>query len=138
LGLPDRLQKPLAQLLGARRRVDVMASEGSSPPDWSARVALANYVVLGWLIGRHGQACVAVQIADHLSMYGDGVLVLVGAGSPARRCRRRAKRGVALGVLGARTVNVGPGFPRPRAALARPCQRPTCGRQPHIMIRTAR
>ncbi len=86
------LQMPLAAMLldamGGSEGVTRAAKTYFTVRIWSAPLALANYVVLGWLIGQaRARLALAVQIAINLiNMAATMLLVLVAhAGSPARR-----------------------------------------------------
>jgi MATE family multidrug resistance protein len=88
---------------------------------WSAPLALANYVVLGWLIGQaRAKLALAVQVAINLiNMAATALLVLMldaGIGGAATAAVVAEASGLALGVLIARRLTSGQ--PRvPRAAL---------------------
>ena len=119
------LQKPLAAiLLGAMGgSVDVTgaAKVYFTIRIWSAPLALANYVVLGWLIGQaRARLALAVQIAINLiNVTATALLVLVanaGIAGAAIAAVVAEAAGVALGVLIARHLTDGQ-LSVPRAAL---------------------
>jgi multidrug resistance protein, MATE family len=109
---------------------------------WSAPLALANYVVLGWLIGQaRAKLALAVQIAINvINMAATLVLVLVlhaGIDGAAIAAVVAEAAGLLLGLLAARRLSEGLP-PVPRAALldrARLIRMLSVNRD--IMIRTA-
>jgi MATE family multidrug resistance protein len=109
---------------------------------WSAPLALANYVVLGWLIGQaRAKLALTVQIAINLiNMAATALLVLgldAGIGGAAIAAVIAESAGLVLGILIARRLTDGQP-PVPRAALldrAKLMRMLTVNRD--IMIRTA-
>jgi multidrug resistance protein, MATE family len=140
------LQMPLAALLfgaiGGSEGVTRAARIYFAIRIWSAPLALANYVVLGWLIGqaRAGLA-LAVQIAINIINMATTVLLVLGldagiAGAAVAAVVAEAA-GLVLGILIARHLTHEP-FDVPRAALldrAKLFRMLTVNRD--IMIRTA-
>jgi multidrug resistance protein, MATE family len=140
------LQMPLAALLfgaiGGSEGVTRAARIYFAIRIWSAPLALANYVVLGWLIGqaRAGLA-LAVQIAINIINMAATVLLVLGldagiAGAAVAAVVAEAA-GLVLGILIARHLTHEP-FDVPRAALldrAKLFRMLTVNRD--IMIRTA-
>jgi MATE family multidrug resistance protein len=140
------LQIPLAAVLlgamGGSEAVTRAAKTYFVIRIWSAPLALANYVVLGWLIGQaRARLALAVQIAINLiNMAATVVLVLVldaGIAGAAIAAVMAEAAGLALGILIARRLTGG--LPViPRAALldrARLTRMFSVNRD--IMIRTA-
>jgi multidrug resistance protein, MATE family len=119
------LQVPLAAILleamGGSEGVTRAAKTYFTIRIWSAPLALANYVVLGWLIGQaRAKLALAVQVAINLiNMAATALLVLMldaGIGGAATAAVVAEASGLALGVLIARRLTSGQ--PRvPRAAL---------------------
>ncbi|SHG51542.1 multidrug resistance protein, MATE family [Bradyrhizobium erythrophlei] len=109
---------------------------------WSAPVALANYVVLGWLIGQaRARLALAVQIAINLiNMAGTVLLVLVanaGISGAAIAALIAEAFGLLLGLLIARRLTSGqPAIPR-ATLLDRDKLIRMLGVNRDIMIRTA-
>ena len=140
------LQMPLAAILldamGASEGVTRAARVYFAIRIWSAPLALANYVVLGWLIGqaRAGLA-LAVQIAINIINMAATILLVLGldagiAGAAVAAVIAEAA-GLILGILIARHLTHEP-FDVPRAALldrAKLFRMLTVNRD--IMIRTA-
>jgi MATE family multidrug resistance protein len=140
------LQLPLAAVLleamGGSEAVTRAARTYFGIRIWSAPLALANYVVLGWLIGQaRARLALAVQIAINLiNMAATALLVLVldaGIAGAATAAVIAEAAGLALGLLIARRL--GSGQPRisraallDRAKLVR-----MMGVNRDIMIRTA-
>jgi MATE family multidrug resistance protein len=119
------LQIPLAavllQAMGGSEGVTHAAKTYFSIRIWSAPLALANYVVLGWLIGQaRAKLALTVQIAINLiNMAATVVLVLVlhaGIGGAAMAAVTAEASGLVLGILTARRLTEGQP-PLPRAAL---------------------
>ncbi len=116
------LQMPLAAILlgamGGSEGVTRAAKIYFTIRIWSAPLALANYVVLGWLIGQaRARLALGVQIAINvINMAATVLLVLVLRRRDRRRCDRRRDRrsgGAVLGVLIARRLTRGqPEIPR--------------------------
>ena len=140
------LQMPLAAMLldamGGSEGVSRAAKTYFTIRIWSAPLALANYVVLGWLIGQaRAKLALIVQIAINLiNMAATVLLVLVlntGIAGAAIAALIAEAAGLLLGVLIARRL--GRGQPAvPRAALldrAKLIRMLTVNRD--IMIRTA-
>ena len=105
----------------ARRSVTGAAKVYFTIRIWSAPLALANYVVLGWLIGQaRARLALAVQIAINLiNVTATALLVLVanaGIAGAAIAAVVAEAAGVALGVLIARHLTDGQ-LSVPRAAL---------------------
>jgi MATE family, multidrug efflux pump len=101
-------QIPLARtLLGAMGGSEVVSSAAKSyftVRIWSAPLALANYVVLGWLIGQaRARLALTVQIAINLiNMAGTALLVLVldtGIAGAATAAVIAEGSGLVLGIL---------------------------------------
>jgi MATE family multidrug resistance protein len=119
------LQVPLAAILleamGGSEGVTRAAKTYFTIRIWSAPLALANYVVLGWLIGQaRAKLALAVQVAINLiNMAATVLLVLMldtGIAGAAIAAVVAEAAGLALGVLIARRLTNGQ--PRvPRAAL---------------------
>jgi MATE family, multidrug efflux pump len=119
------LQVPLAAILleamGGSEGVTRAAKTYFTIRIWSAPLALANYVVLGWLIGQaRAKLALAVQVAINLiNMAATALLVLMldaGIAGAAIAAVVAEAAGLALGVLIARRLTNGQ--PRvPRAAL---------------------
>jgi MATE family multidrug resistance protein len=140
------LQIPLAAVLlhamGGSEGVTRAAKAYFSIRIWSAPLALANYVVLGWLIGQaRAKLALAVQIAINvINMAATVVLVLVlhaGIGGAAMAAVVAEAAGLLLGILTSRRLTFGQP-PVPRAALldrARLIRMLSVNRD--IMIRTA-
>ncbi|MEA2910798.1 MAG: multidrug resistance protein family [Bradyrhizobium sp.] len=119
------LQIPLAAILlgamGGSEGVTRAAKTYFTIRIWSAPLALANYVVLGWLIGQaRAKLALGVQIAINLiNMAATVLLVLVldaGIAGAAIAAVVAEATGLVLGVLIARRLNDGQP-PIPRAAL---------------------
>jgi multidrug resistance protein, MATE family len=119
------LQIPLAavllQAMGGSEGVTRAAKAYFSIRIWSAPLALANYVVLGWLIGQaRAKLALAVQIAINvINMAATLVLVLVlhaGIDGGAIAAVVAEAAGLLLGLLTARRLSEGLP-PVPRAAL---------------------
>jgi multidrug resistance protein, MATE family len=119
------LQIPLAavllQAMGGSEGVTRAAKAYFSIRIWSAPLALANYVVLGWLIGQaRAKLALAVQIAINvINMMATALLVLVlhaGIGGAAIAAVVAEAAGLVLGILIARRLTCGQP-PVPRAAL---------------------
>ncbi|MGA7805615.1 MATE family efflux transporter [Bradyrhizobium sp.] len=140
------LQLPLAavllDLMGGSAAVTGAARTYYSIRIWSAPLALANYVVLGWLIGQaRATLALAVQIAINLiNMAITVLLVLVldaGIAGAAIAAVIAEATGLALGLLIARRLVRGP-LTVPRTVL---CDRAQLKRMlavnRDIMIRTA-
>src|SRR3979490_2432007 len=123
------LQIPLAAILlgamGSSEGVTRAAKIYFNIRIWSAPLVLANYVVLGWLIGQaRAKLALTVQIAINLiNMAATILLVLVldaGIAGAAIGAVVAEAAGLVLGVLIARRLTDGePPIPRP-ALLARP------------------
>jgi multidrug resistance protein, MATE family len=140
------LQLPLAavllQAMGGSASVTRAARTYFTIRIWSAPLALANYVVLGWLIGQaRARLALGVQIAINLiNMAATVLLVLVfdaGIAGAAIAAVVAEAAGLGLGVLIARHLTRGqPGVPRAalfdRAKLMR-----MLSVNRDIMIRTA-
>jgi MATE family multidrug resistance protein len=140
------LQIPLATVLlaamGGSEGVTRAAKIYFSIRIWSAPLALANYVVLGWLIGQaRARLALGVQIAiNTMNMVATVLLVLVlhaGIAGAAIAAVIAEAAGLVLGVLIARRLTRGqPGVPRAtlfdRAKLVR-----MLAVNRDIMIRTA-
>jgi len=140
------LQIPLATVLlaamGGSEGVTRAAKIYFSIRIWSAPLALANYVVLGWLIGQaRARLALGVQIAiNTMNMAATVLLVLVlhaGIAGAAIAAAIAEAAGLVLGVLIARHLTRGqPGVPRAtlfdRAKLVR-----MLAVNRDIMIRTA-
>src|ERR1700733_12830262 len=140
------LQIPLATVLlaamGGSEGVTRAAKIYFSIRIWSAPLALANYVVLGWLIGQaRARLALGMQIAiNTMNMAATVLLVLVlhpGSAGPAIAAAIAEAAGLVLGVLIARHLTRGqPGVPRAtlfdRAKLVR-----MLAVNRDIMIRTA-
>ena len=140
------LQAPLAAILldamGGGAGVTRAARTYFAIRIWSAPLALANYVVLGWLIGqaRAGLA-LAVQIAINIVNIAATIVLVIGfdsgiAGAAVAAVAAEAV-GLVLGVLVARRLTDGP-FSVPLAALfdrAKLARMLSVNRD--IMIRTA-
>jgi multidrug resistance protein, MATE family len=119
------LQMPLAAILlgamGGSEGVTRAARTYFTIRIWSAPLALANYVVLGWLIGQaRAKLALGVQIAINLfNMAATVLLVLVldaGIAGAAIAAGVAEATGLVLGVLIARRLTDGQP-PIPRAAL---------------------
>ncbi len=119
------LQMPLASVLmaamGGSEGVTRAAKTYFSIRIWSAPLALANYVVLGWLIGQaRAKLALSVQVAINVvSMAATVLLVLVlnaGIAGAAIAALVAEAAGLVLGVLTARRLTRGQP-PIPRAAL---------------------
>jgi MATE family multidrug resistance protein len=119
------LQMPLAAVLlgamGGSEGVTRAAKTYFTIRIWSAPLALANYVVLGWLIGQaRAKLALTVQIAINLiNMAATVLLVLVldaGIAGAAIAAVVAEAAGLGLGVLIARRLSNGQP-PVPRAAL---------------------
>jgi MATE family multidrug resistance protein len=119
------LQMPLASVLmaamGGSEGVTRAAKTYFSIRIWSAPLALANYVVLGWLIGQaRAKLALSVQVAINVvSMAATVLLVLVlnaGIAGAAIAALVAEAAGLVLGVLTARRLTRGQ-HPIPRAAL---------------------
>jgi MATE family multidrug resistance protein len=119
------LQVPLSAILleamGGSEGVTRAAKTYFTIRIWSAPLALANYVVLGWLIGQaRARLALAVQVAINLiNMAGTVLLVLMldtGIAGAAIAAVVAEAAGLALGVLIARRLTNGQP-PVPRAAL---------------------
>ena len=116
------LQIPLAavllQAMGGSEGVTRAAKAYFSIRIWSAPLALANYVVLGWLIGQaRAKLALTVQIAINvINMAATAVLVLVadaGIAGAAMAAVVAEAAGLVLGVLIARHLTYGqPAVPR--------------------------
>jgi MATE family multidrug resistance protein len=140
------LQLPLAavllQAMGGSEAVTRAARTYFTIRIWSAPLALANYVVLGWLIGQaRARMALGVQIAINLiNMAATVLLVLVldaGIAGAAIAAVIAEAAGLGLGILIARHLTRGqPGVPRAalfdRAKLMR-----MLSVNRDIMIRTA-
>jgi MATE family multidrug resistance protein len=140
------LQVPLASVLlgamGGSEGVTHAAKVYFTIRIWSAPLALANYVVLGWLIGQaRAKLALTVQIAINLiNMAATVLLVLVanaGIAGAAIAALIAEAAGLVLGVLIARRLTLGqPAVPRAalldRAKLIR-----MLSANRDIMIRTA-
>ena len=119
------LQMPLASVLmaamGGSEGVTRAAKTYFGIRIWSAPLALANYVVLGWLIGlARAKLALSVQVAINVvSMAATVLLVLVlnaGIAGAAIAALVAEAAGLVLGVLTARRLTRGQP-PIPRAAL---------------------
>jgi MATE family multidrug resistance protein len=119
------LQVPLAAILvgamGGSEGVTRAAKTYFSIRIWSAPLALANYVVLGWLIGQaRAKLALSVQIAINIiNMTVTALLVLVldaGIYGAAMAAVIAEAAGLVLGILIARRLTYGQP-PVPRAAL---------------------
>jgi MATE family multidrug resistance protein len=119
------LQVPLSAILleamGGSEGVTRAAKTYFTIRIWSAPLALANYVVLGWLIGQaRARLALAVQVAINLiNMAATVLLVLMldtGIAGAAIAAVVAEAAGLALGVLIARRLTNGQP-PVPRAAL---------------------
>jgi MATE family multidrug resistance protein len=119
------LQSPLAAILldamGGSEAVTAAARTYFTIRIWSAPLALANYVVLGWLIGQaRAKLALAVQIAINLiNMAATVMLVLIlnaGIAGAAMAAVIAEAAGVVLGIFIARHLNQGQSG-IPRAAL---------------------
>jgi MATE family multidrug resistance protein len=119
------LQAPLAavllQAMGGSEGVTRAAKTYFSVRIWSAPLALANYVVLGWLIGQaRAKLALSVQVAINvINMAATVVLVLVlnaGIAGAAIAALVAEAAGFGLGILTARRLTRGQP-PVPRAAL---------------------
>ena len=119
------LQVPLAAILigamGGSEGVTRAAKTYFAIRIWSAPLALANYVVLGWLIGQaRAKLALAVQIAINvINMAATALLVLAldaGIAGAAMAAIIAEAAGLVLGVLIARRLTRG-APPVPRAAL---------------------
>jgi multidrug resistance protein, MATE family len=119
------LQMPLAAVLmaamGGSEGVTRAAKTYFSIRIWSAPLALANYVVLGWLIGQaRAKLALSVQVAINVvSVAATVLLVLVlnaGIAGAAIAALVAEAAGLVLGVLTARRLTRGQP-PIPRAAL---------------------
>ncbi len=119
------LQVPLAAILlgaiGGSESVTRAAKTYFTIRIWSAPLALANYVVLGWLIGQaRARLALAVQIAINLiNMVVTVLLVLVldrGIAGAAIAAVVAEAAGLVLGLIIARTLGSGQAA-IPRAAL---------------------
>jgi MATE family multidrug resistance protein len=119
------LQMPLAAVLmaamGGSEGVTRAAKTYFGIRIWSAPLALANYVVLGWLIGQaRAKLALSVQVAINVvSMAATVLLVLVlnaGIAGAAIAALVAEAAGLVLGVLTARRLTRGQP-PIPRAAL---------------------
>ena len=76
-----------AQRDGRQRRRHARGETYFAIRIWSAPLALANYVVLGWLIGlARARMALAVQIAINLVNMAATVVLVLGS-DPASRCR---------------------------------------------------
>jgi MATE family multidrug resistance protein len=116
------LQIPLAALLlglmGGSEGVTRAASTYFTVRIWSAPLALANYVVLGWLVGQaRARLALGVQIAINVvNMAATVLLVLVleaGIAGAAIAAVTAEAAGLVLGVLIARRLSCGqPAVPR--------------------------
>src|SRR6478672_6909417 len=140
------LQSPLAAILldamGGSEGVTAAARSYFAIRIWSAPLALANYVVLGWLIGQaRAKLALGVQIAINLiNMAATVLLVMVlnaGIAGAAMAAVIAEAAGVMLGIFIARHLNKGQsGIPRvalfDRAKLIR-----MLSVNRDIMIRTA-
>lgn len=110
------LQIPLTDLLlaamGGSDAVRRAAKLYFSVRIWSAPLVLANYVVLGWLIGQaHARLALAVQIAINLiNMAVTALLVLVlniGIAGAAAAAVSAEAAGLVLGIFIARRLTIG-------------------------------
>lgn len=119
------LQLPLAaillNILGGSEGVNRAAKIYFTIRIWSAPLVLANFVVLGWLIGQaRAKLALTVQIAINLiNMAATALLVLVfdaGIAGAATAAVIAEAAGLVLGVLIARRLSQGQP-PVPRAAL---------------------
>jgi MATE family multidrug resistance protein len=119
------LQMPLASVLmaamGGSEGVTRAAKTYFGIRIWSAPLALANYVVLGWLIGQaRAKLALSVQVAINVvNMAATVLLVLVlnaGIAGAAVAALIAEAAGLVLGVLTARRLTRGQP-PLPRAAL---------------------
>ena len=119
------LQMPLAAILlaamGGSEGVTRAAKTYFTIRIWSAPLALANYVVLGWLIGQaRARLALAVQVAINLiNAAATAALVLVadaGISGAAIAAVVAEAAGLVLGILIARRLSRGQP-PVPRAAL---------------------
>jgi multidrug resistance protein, MATE family len=140
------LQIPLAAILlgamGGSEGVTRAAKTYFTVRIWSAPLVLANYVVLGWLIGQaRARLALAVQIAINLiNMAATALLVLVldaGIAGAAMAAVVAEAAGLGLGVLIARRLTRGqPAVPR-AALLDRSKLIRMLAVNRDIMIRTA-
>ena len=140
------LQIPLAAILfrvmGGSEGVTRAAKIYFTIRIWSAPLALANYVVLGWLIGQaRARLALGVQIAINvINMAATALLVLVleaGIAGAAIAAVTAEAAGLVLGVLIARRLSRGqPAVPR-TALLDRPKLIRMLAVNRDIMIRTA-
>jgi multidrug resistance protein, MATE family len=140
------LQIPLAAILlgmmGGSEGVTRAAKIYFNIRIWSAPLALANYVVLGWLIGQaRAKLALSVQIAINLiNMAATALLVLVfdaGIGGAAIAAVVAEATGLMLGLLIARRLTRGlPAVPR-AALLDRAKLMRMLAVNRDIMIRTA-
>jgi MATE family multidrug resistance protein len=140
------LQAPLAAVLldamGGSEGVTRAARNYFAVRIWSAPIALANYVVLGWLIGQaRATLALTIQIAINLLNVAATVLLVTGMGAGIEGAAVAAVMaevvGLALGIVVARTIAHQP-FDVPRTALldqAKLWRMLTVNRD--IMIRTA-
>jgi MATE family multidrug resistance protein len=140
------LQIPLAAVLlkamGGSEGVTRAARTYFAIRIWSAPLALANYVVLGWLIGQaRAKLALGVQIAINLINIAATVLLVLGAAAGIAGAAIAAviaeAAGLALGLLIARRLGVGqPAVPR-AALLDRAKLMRMLAVNRDIMIRTA-
>jgi multidrug resistance protein, MATE family len=140
------LQLPLGALLlsamGGSEGVTRAARIYFSIRIWSAPLALANYVVLGWLIGQaRAKLALSVQIAINLiNMAATALLVLVldaGIAGAAIAAIAAEATGLVLGVLSARRLTRGLPAVRRAALLDRAKLMRMLAVNRDIMIRTA-
>jgi multidrug resistance protein, MATE family len=119
------LQMPLAAVLmeamGGSEGVTRAAKTYFSIRIWSAPLALANYVVLGWLVGQaRAKLALTLQLAINVvNMAATALLVLAldaGIAGAAIAALVAEAAGLVLGVLAARRLTGGQ-RPLPRAAL---------------------
>jgi MATE family multidrug resistance protein len=140
------LQVPLAAILlgmmGGSEGVTRAAKTYFNIRIWSAPLALANYVVLGWLIGQaRAKLALSVQIAINIiNMAATALLVLVldaGIAGAAIAAVAAEAFGIVLGILLARRLTRGqPAIPR-AALLDRAKLMRMLAVNRDIMIRTA-
>jgi MATE family multidrug resistance protein len=140
------LQIPLAAILlsamGGSESVTRAAKTYFSIRIWSAPLALANYVVLGWLIGQaRAKLALTVQIAINvINMAATALLVLVldaGIAGAAIAAVAAEATGLVLGLVIARRLGTGqPAIPR-AALLDRAKLMRMLAVNRDIMIRTA-
>jgi multidrug resistance protein, MATE family len=112
------LETLLLSAMGGSTGVTVAAKTYITIRIWSAPLALANYVVLGWLIGqaRAGLALVVQVAINVINMAATMLLVLLldqGIGGAAMAAVMAEATGLVLGILIARRLSLGqPRIPR--------------------------